>query len=225
MPTETTPAPASTHPTLPDAVPLGASAAISGCVLLALVNGLANWMLTQETYETTADYLEIIEAHRTVAVASDGLALLAALLLVPGIWAVAYRLRERSPVLAGIGGWLAGSGYVAFMVLVIEGQVAMAVVDSGGDPSTFIDAADNHTTSVQLVTYVVFGIGGLLGPTVLGIAMLRQRDAYPWWAGAALVASPVVRMGGLTVGLHVLPSVASLMMGLAFAVVMLRRRP
>ncbi|WP_193607205.1 hypothetical protein [Nocardioides lijunqiniae] len=222
--TETTPASALARPTIRDAVPLATFAAIGGSVVLALVNGLANWMLTQETYETTADYLEILDAHRTVALVSDGLGLLAAILLVPGIWAVAYRLRERSPIVAGLGGWLAASGYVAFMVLVIEGQVMMAVVDSGGDPATYIDAADNHTTSVQLLTYVVFGIGGLLGPLVLGIALLQQRDIYPVWAGAALIASPVVRMGGLALGLHMLPSIASLMMGLAFAVVMLRRR-
>lgn len=168
--------------------------------------------------------MQIIAAHRTAAVVSDGLMLLAVILLVPGIWAVAHRLRERSPIIAGLGGWLTASGYVASLILAIEGQVMLAVVDSGGNPATYIDAADNHTTPVQLLTYVVFGIGGLLGPLVLGIAMLRQRDVYPIWAGAALVASPVVRMGGLALGLHALPSVASLLMGLAFAVVMLRRR-
>ncbi|WP_431844067.1 hypothetical protein [Calidifontibacter indicus] len=224
MTTETTPASAPARPPIRDAVPFATFAAVGGCVVLALVNGLANWMLTQETLETTADYLKIIDAHRTVALVSDGLGLLAVILLVPGIWAVAHRLRERSPIIAGLGGWLAASGYVAFMVLVIEGQIMMAVVDSGGDPATYIDAADNHTTFVQLLIYFVFGIGGLVGPLLLGVAMLRQRDRYPVWAGAALIASPVVRIGGLALGLHMLPSVASLMMGLAFAMVMLRRR-
>ncbi|RYB96707.1 hypothetical protein EUA06_03870 [Nocardioides glacieisoli] len=207
-----------------DTVPFGASAAIGGALALAACNALTNWVLSQQTYETTDDMLEMIAANRTVMLVADGLGFLAALLLVPGIWAVTQVLRERTPVLAGIGGWLAASGYVGFMVLVIEGQVALAVVEAGGDPGTYVDAMDNHGSLVQLAIYVVFGIGGLLGPLVLGIAMLRQRDHYPAWAGIALVLSPVVRMGGLALGIHVMPAVASLLMALAFAVVMLRRR-
>lgn len=209
--------------TVRDAVPGAAVAAVGGSLLLALCNGIVNWVLSQETYETTDDYLAMIAEHRTLAVVGDALGFVAVLLLVPGIWAVAHRLRERSPITAGIGGWLSASGYVAFMVLVVEGQVAMAVVDSGGDPSTYVDALDNHTTVVQLMVYVVFGIGGLLGPLVLGVAMLRQRDVHPTWAGAALVASPLVRMAGLVLGVYVLPAVASLLMAVAFAVVLLRR--
>lgn len=53
--------------------------------------------------------------------------------------------------------------------------------------------------------------------------MLRQRDAYPLWAGLALAASPVVRMGGLALAIHALPAIASLMMAVAFAVVVRRR--
>ena len=207
-----------------DAVPLGAFAAVAGAVVLAACNALTNWVLSQQTFETSDDLLEMIDANRSVMLVADALGLLAAILLVPGIWAVTQRLRQRTPVLAGIGGWLAASGYVAFLVLVVEGQVAMAVVDSGGDRSTYVDAMDNHGSLVQLMIYVVFGIGGLLGPLVLGVAMLRQRDTYATWAGAALVASPVVRMGGLALGVHVLPAVASLMMAVAFAVVLLRRR-
>lgn len=74
-----------------------------------------------------------------------------------------------------------------------------------------------------MMVYAVFGIGGLLGPLVLGVAMLRQRDAYPLWAGLALAASPVVRMGSLALAIHALPAIASLMMAVAFAVVVRRR--
>lgn len=204
-------------------VPFGGAAAVVGAVALAGANALFNWVQAQETYETTADYLAMIEGHRTVWLWGDALGLLAALLLVPGIWAVSHRLRRRTPVLAGIGGWLAASGYVGFMVLVVEGQIAMAVVDSGGDPATYVDAIDNHAGVVQMMVYAVFGIGGLLGPLVLGVAMMRQRDAYPLWAGLALAASPVVRMGGLALAIHALPAVASLMMAVAFAVVVRRR--
>lgn len=206
-----------------DAVPLGAVAAVGGAVVLAACNAITNWVLSQETYETSADLLAMIEEHRELMLLADGLGLLAAILLVPGAWAVAHVLRGRSPVLGAIGGWLTSAGYVAFMVLVVEGQVAMAVVDSGGDRATYVDAMDNHTTLVQLAVYVVFGIGGLLGPLVLGIAMLRQRDTYPVWAGLALLVSPAVRMGGLALGIHAMPALASLLMAVAFATVVVRR--
>lgn len=224
MTTETTSPIAPERTLIRDAVPLGAFAAVVGSVVLAACNGLTNWVLSQQTYETTDDLLEMIAANRAVMAVADGLGLLAALLLVPGIWAVTQQLRQRAPVLAGIGGWLGASGYVGFMVLVIEGQVATAIVETGGNPSTYVDAMDNHTTLVQLAIYVVFGVGGLLGPLVLGVAMLRQRDTYPVWAGVALVVSPVVRMGGLALGIHVMPALASLLMAAAFAVVMLHRR-
>lgn len=224
MTTETTSPIAPERTLIRDAVPFGAFAAVVGSVVLAACNALTNWVLSQQTYETTDDLLEMIAANRAVMAVADGLGLLAALLLVPGIWAVTQQLRQRAPVLAGIGGWLAASGYVGFMVLVIEGQVATAIVETGGNPSTYVDAMDNHTTLVQLAIYVVFGVGGLLGPLVLGVAMLRQRDTYPVWAGVALVVSPVVRMGGLALGIHVMPALASLLMAAAFAVVMLRRR-
>lgn len=207
-----------------DAVPGAAVAAVGGALVLALCNGLSNWVLSRGEYQTTEDYLGLVADERSVMLVADAAGLLAALLLVPGCWAVAHRLRAASPVLAGVGGWLSASGYVCFMVLVVEGQVALAVIDSGGDPATYLDALDNHTTVVQLAIYVVFGIGGLLGPLVLGIAALRQRDSYPAWAGVSLVASPLVRMVGLVLGLHALPSVASLMLAAGFGAVLLGRR-
>lgn len=220
--TTTTRAPERT--TTRTAPPGAAHAAVIGALLLAACNAVSGWVLSRGEYLTTEDFLGLVDAHRTPALVADGTGLIAALLLVPGAWAVAQRLADRSPVLAGIGGWLTSSGYVAFMVLVIEGQVALALLESGGDLSTYVDAMDNHGTVVQLMIYVTFGVGALIGPIVLGVAMLRQRDAYPVWAALALLLSPVVRMGGLVLGLWIAPPVASLMLAVGFAVVLFSRR-
>lgn len=208
---------------LRDPIPGAALAAVGGALLLALCNALSSWVLSRDDLQTTRDYLTLVDEHRTLMLVADGAGLLAAVLLVPGVWAVAHRLREHTPVLGTIGGWLTSAGYVSFMVLVVEGQIALAVIDAGGDPGTYVDAMDNHGTLVQLAIYVVFGVGALLGPVVLGVAMLRQRDSCPTWAGITMVLSAPVRMTGLVAGVFFLPAVASLMLAVAFAVVLGRR--
>lgn len=59
-------------------MPCGGAAAVVGAVALAGTNALFNWVQAQETYETTADYLAMIEGHRAVLLWGDALGLLAA---------------------------------------------------------------------------------------------------------------------------------------------------
>lgn len=223
MTTETTQQLAPEHAPVRDAIPFGGVAAIIGALALAVGNSMISWVISRGDYTTTQDYLELVDAHRTLMLVGDGAALVAAVFLVPGIWAVTHRLRERTPVIAGIGGWLAASGYVAAMVLVVESQIGMAVIATGGDTSAYVEAIDERTTITMTLVYMVFGIGALLGPTILGIAMLRQRATYPVWAGIALLLSEPVRAAGLGLGIWVLPAVGSALMAAAFAVVMFRR--
>ncbi|GAB3991708.1 hypothetical protein [Nocardioides marmoraquaticus] len=71
-------------------------------------------------------------------------------------------------------------------------------------------------TPAAIAMYAVFGLGALGGGLVLGIAMLRQRDLVPAWAGWALVASEPVRILGLVLGLPPGPPLASLLIAIAF---------
>lgn len=197
-------------------------AAVGGACALAATNALV--ALTWTDVEDSADIVRLAADDPGAFEAQILLSLLTAALLVPGIWAIAARLAARAPVWAALGGWLMGTGYVFSLVLAVESSVLLAVADSGGDPGTVVDALDNHTPLVSLVVYIVFGVGGLLGPILLGVAMLRQAKAVPIWAGITLILSPFVRMGGLVAGISIAPSVASAMIAAAFAATLIATR-
>lgn len=204
-------------------IPGDVVAAIAGPLLLAVTNALVALTPGWGEAESTADVIDIVGSHPTRTNVMNLVALAAAALLVPGIWAVSARLRPRTPVLAAVGGWLMATGYIMFVVLSSDSMTALAMAQSGGDTSAYVDAIDAHAPISLVVMYGVFGIGALLGGLILGVAMLRQRDVVPAWAGWGLVASEPVRVAGLMLGLGFGPPLASLLILVAFAGVMLRR--
>lgn len=205
-------------------VPGGMLAAVVGALALAAVNTVVALTPGMGDVESTADLVEMAGEHRGLMELGNALMLLTAALLVPGIWSIAARLRHRAPVLAGVGVWAMATGYVFSVVLGFETMMVVSVADAGGDPGTFVSAMDEHTPATLLATYVLFGLGALVGTLVLGIAALRQRGGVPAWAGWALIASPVVRMGGLILGFSVGPPLASLLIAAAFVGIWRGRR-
>jgi hypothetical protein len=211
----TTVAPDTTSSTAP--LPGGAVAAIGGALILVVGNVLSG---LQPVTESSRDAIAWFGANPglTEAVAATGL--LATLLLVPGIWAVVQRLRG---ILACLGGWLMGSGYLLGTVLSFETLTVLAVLAAGGDPGLLATASDEHAPTTAVAVYVVFGLGALIGTLLLGIAMLRS--SVPAWAGWAMIASAPVRMIGLFTGLTLVgPPLASLLIAAGFAGVFLARR-
>lgn len=201
-------------------------AALAGPLLLALTNALVIFAPGAADVVDTASNLEQIAANPGLTEVIVIVGLAACVLLVPGIWGVAQILAPRTRVLATVGGWLMATGYVLATSLSTDSATALAIASAGGDPATYIDAVDNHTPVSMMLTYGVFGIGALAGGIVLAIAMLRQRDVVPAWAGWALLASEPVRMAGLALGIPVGPPLASLliMVGFAGVVLVARRR-
>lgn len=208
----------------PDAVPWGLPAAVGGALALAVCNALVGYTPGQQDIGSTADLVRVVEGHQLLTEAVVATGLLAVALLVPGIWAVTAVLRRRAPRLAGLGGWAMATGYVFSIALSVESSVALAVARSGGDPAPYAEAMDSHLPVTSIALYAVFGLGALGGGLLLGAAMLRQRDAVPVWAGAALVASEPVRVLGLVLGLPWGPPLASLLIAAAFAGVWRSRR-
>lgn len=208
--TSTTTAPVEVRPQ--GSVPGGMAAALLGALLLTGTNVLVALTPGYADATSTADLVTLTREQPTLVEVGAVLGLVTALLLVPGLWALASRLAGRAPVLAGAGGWLAASGYVCFLVLPLEDMTRLALVRADADPSGYATAMDAATPLPLLLTYVVFGVGALIGLVVLGLAALRQRDAVPVWAGVALVASPVVRVAGLALGIPFGPPLASLLL-------------
>ncbi|SDG14778.1 hypothetical protein [Pseudonocardia oroxyli] len=198
-------------------LPGGAAAAIGGALLLAVCNVLS--ALAPQT-GTTRDTIAWFGENPGLAEAVSATGLLAALLLVPGIWAAVQRLRG---VVAGVGGWLMGSGYLLSTVLSFETLTVSAILAAGGDPGLLAVASDAHAPTTAFAVYVLFGLGALVGTLLLGIAMLRS--GVPSWAGWAMIASVPVRMIGLLTGLTLVgPPLASLLIAVGFAGVFVARR-
>lgn len=89
---------------LPRLIPGDVVAAIAGPLLLAVTNALVALTPGWGEAESTADVIDIVGSHPTRTNVMNLVALAAAALLVPGIWAVSARLRPRTPVLAAVGG-------------------------------------------------------------------------------------------------------------------------
>lgn len=205
-------------------VPGAGVAAVGGALALAATNAFVAFTPGYDEAADTGEVLEVMTEHPALIQVGSAVSLLAAALLVPGIWAVASRLAPRTPRLAAVGGWLMATGYVFFVALPVESLVATSVAAAGGDPAAYVEGVDQHMTVVAIAMYATFGLGALVGGLVLGIAMLRQRDVVPAWAGWALVASEPVRVAGLLLGVPVGPSLASLLMAAAFLGVWRGRR-
>lgn len=205
-------------------LPGAATAAIGGPLALAVTNAAVALTPGYADAGSTAEVLEVAREHAGLLQAGSVVSLLAAALLVPGTWAVASRLAGRTPRLAAVGGWAMATGYVFFVALPVETLVAVSVASAGDDAAAYVEGVDQHMTPVAIAMYAVFGLGALGGGLVLGIAMLRQRDLVPAWAGWALVASEPVRVLGLVLGVPPGPPLASLLIAVAFYGVVRGRR-
>jgi len=204
-------------PSARSGIPGGALAAIAGPLLLAVCNLAVELTPGRADGDETLDLIRIAGEHSTWFQVSSAVGLLAAALLVPGIWTVTTRLLPRTRRLAAVGGWMMATGYIMFVVLGIESLILLAVA-RGGDPASFATAIEHHTTPTMIGVYAVFGLGALGGGLILGIAMLRQRGAVPAWAGWAMLASEPVRVIGLMTGVPLVgPPLASLLIAVAFA--------
>lgn len=194
--------------------PGAAGAAALGGVALVASNACIAVASDGGTLGTTTSTLAAAVHHPLATELAGAFGLLAALLLVPAVWALALLLRPRAPRLAAVGGWLTGSGYLAFTVLSAESLVLLAVSRTGGDPSVYVRAVDEHGSVTALGAYTVLGLGTLLGGVVLGVALVRDPVA-PSWTGWLLVLAEPVRVAGLLVGSSWVPVAASAMVGVA----------
>ncbi|PWJ54894.1 hypothetical protein SAMN06264364_105101 [Quadrisphaera granulorum] len=213
-------------------IPGGLLVAVAGAVLLTVTNALVNFGAYSRA-TTTADVITSMGEHQGLYEVTIAVGLVSVVLLVPGIWAVGAVLAVRTPVLAGIGAWLGATGYLLSTVLSLESAaalgVARAVLEDGADPAAYVAGVDQYAPVAMIGVYTLFGLGGLFGFVVLGVAVLRQagsRGPLPRWAGWALILSAPVRMGGLIFGVAAGPPLASLLITAALlAILLAARRP
>lgn len=223
----TTPTSTTTTVRAPWLIPGALVAAAGGALVLALCNLLVGITPGRTAVASTADQVRLVGAHPVLTEWIIATGVLAAVLLVPGIWAVAARLAPRSRWLSTIGGWAMASGYVCSLALTTDTMYSLAVAQGGLDPEAYGAAVDGSSSIWSVVVFGVFGIGGLAGAVILGIAILRQGGAVPAWLEWLLIAAEPVRIAGLASGLvQIGPPLASVFIAVAFAgVIMATRRP
>lgn len=201
----------------PWTVPGAWVAAVGGALLLAVVNTIVGFTPGRADVQSTAAQVRLMASNPALNETIVMLGVIAVFLLVPGGWAIAVRLAPRSAVLAAIGGWAFSAGYIASMLLNVDTLQAITVARSSLDPDAYGAAVDASLSPVFPMISSVFFLGALGGAIILGVAILRQHGLVPAWLGWVLIAAEPVRLVGLIVGIPVGPPLASLMIAVAFA--------
>jgi hypothetical protein len=111
---------------------------------------------------------------------------IAAYLLPLGFLAMAWLANRQSPWLASIGTLLALVGFLPLALYAGQDSLFYDIARWDSNPQ-FVDLAQRWNADGIMGFYgVAFGLGTVLGPTSIGIALWRSR-AIPVWAAICLI--------------------------------------
>jgi hypothetical protein len=171
---------------------VGASALVLGPLALALPISV-----TDAVQGSAAEQLADYAANQGAALVSN-LLLFPLMLLVPAMIYAARAAWRRAPVLAYVGGGLSALGWMAGLISIGAGQIALyqgARLPDRAGAAALIDAMNGDPVYGALVG--IFVIGHIVGMIVLGVALWRSH-AVARWAAGCYVAYPVLHfLGGV----------------------------
>lgn len=129
-------------------------------------------------------------------------------LLIFGFLGVTRLSMPRAPWLATIGGFLSLVGFVGY-ALIVMWQLEISYHSNllgGGKLLTALYTQINNDP-VQIVLLLVFIIGHLFGPLLLGIALVRAKLVPTWVMWALIIRIPLQALGfmlniGLTMEIY-----------------------
>lgn len=140
-----------------------------------------------------AEQLRVVIDHSDLWLVSDGLSMVALVLLVPSIFGLMHMLRERSPRFAHIGGAMALTGVVAVSAQTFLGLVEWQM--TRGDHTDAVQMAalldrieGDWTTAIVLLSAVFLTLG--LATLAIGLWRAKVVAALPALAlavGAILI--------------------------------------
>ena len=114
--------------------------------------------------------------------------LIAAYLLPLGFLAMAWLANRRSPWLASLGALIALLGFLPLALYAGQDSLFYDIARWGSNPQ-FVDLAQRWNGDGIMTFYgIVFGLGTVFGPLLIGIALWRSR-AIPAWAAACITFS------------------------------------
>src|SRR5215469_14831665 len=114
--------------------------------------------------------------------------LAAAFLLPIGFLTLAWLVNRRTPWLATVGGALCVLGFVPLSLYVGQDSLYYDVARAGSAPQLVDLVVRWNHDGIMSFYGVWFGLGSVLGPTVLGVALWRSRQV-PVWAAICLILS------------------------------------
>jgi hypothetical protein len=114
--------------------------------------------------------------------------LAAAYLLPFSFLAMAWLASRRSPWLASVGASIALLGFLPLALYVGQDSLFYDIARQGSSAQSVGLAQFWNADPIMSFYGVMFGLGTVFGPTVIGIALWRSR-AIPKWAAASLTVS------------------------------------
>lgn len=114
--------------------------------------------------------------------------LIASYLLPTGLLVMAWLANRRSPWLATVGGLLTVLGLIPLALFVGQDSLYYDIARLGSSPALIDLAVRFNHDGIMNFYNLVFGLGSVLGPTVIGVALWRSR-AVPAWAAACVALS------------------------------------
>lgn len=148
-------------------------------------------VVTDSENGTVAEQLADYAAHPGAAQASN-VQLLLIIAVVPAMIYAARLARPGAPRLAFAGGALAALGWLAGLISIGAGQIALYQGSRLGDraaAAALIEGVNADPVYGSLVG--IFVIGHIAGMILLGVALWRSR-AVPSWAAGLFIAYPVL---------------------------------
>lgn len=156
-------------------------AANASYAVISTESGLTDTGPAEET-------LELYSRYAGPMTAVSVLAMIGALLAIPGVLAALRVLRPYRPRLALWATVLMITGYVCYFGIAATNfsTVALAAQDVPGD----VFAAATAVPIAAMPFFLAFVVGNLIGTTLLGLAVLLSRG-LPRWAGWLIIGWPV----------------------------------
>ncbi|MFJ2032429.1 hypothetical protein [Streptosporangium sp. NPDC087985] len=164
-------------------------------------NGAYAWATRAGGDDSTgAGALALAAAHPGLDRFATVAAMLASLLMVPAVLGVTRLLAGRSPRLGAIGAALTGAGYICYFGINCSGFITVAMAEHAGPTADYAAVLDSSQSDPSVLwVFLLFVLGNLVGTLLLGLALLRSH-AIPLWAGAMVIAWPVLHVTGLIAG-------------------------
>jgi hypothetical protein len=132
--------------------------------------------------------------------------LIAAYLLPFSFLGMAWLASHRSPWLASIGAFVSLLGFLPLHLYVGQDSLYFDIARQGSFPQSIALAQLWNADSIMSFYGIMFGLGTVFGPTLIGIALLRSR-AIPIWAAAFLTLSRLLALFFLLVPYNIATSI------------------